>query len=206
MTHSRPNLVGGTLLLAALTTAACRDASDTTARDTVALGTGALETASAAGTMDDMTGGLSDANIVYLVDQANVADSTHGALAATRGTRADVRKFGEMMMAEHHALRVEGQSLASRLGVTAQAPDGDQSASNAEATLRSMREMARGAEWDRAYLDHEIAYHTQVLETVRQAARSADAGELRALLTSAIPVIERHLQQARALRDSTPSM
>ena len=36
----------------------------------------------------------SDANIFALLDEASVGDSTHGAIAATKGTSSAVREFG----------------------------------------------------------------------------------------------------------------
>ena len=47
---------------------------------------------------------LSDANIVYILDNANMLDSSAGSIAATKGTAADVRDFGQRMMRDHHSL------------------------------------------------------------------------------------------------------
>src|SRR5688572_11939505 len=55
------------------------------------------------------SGQLSDANIVALLDEANAADSTAGALARDKATSKEVKDFAKLMMAEHHALRVQGQ-------------------------------------------------------------------------------------------------
>src|SRR2546423_14945741 len=50
--------------------------------------------------------GLTDPNIVYILDQANAADSARGKLAESKATSADVKKFGRLMVGEHHGLRV----------------------------------------------------------------------------------------------------
>jgi predicted outer membrane protein len=40
---------------------------------------------------------ITDANIVYILDQANAADSARGHLAASKATSTDVRQFGKLM-------------------------------------------------------------------------------------------------------------
>ena len=82
---------------------------------------GAADTLSRADTAPAATAGseaLTDANIVALLDEANMADSAAGAYALTKATNADVKAFAKLMMGEHHALRAQGQQLAQRLNVT----------------------------------------------------------------------------------------
>src|SRR5688500_18266140 len=54
---------------------------------------------------------LTDPNIAAILDNANATDSSAGAIAATKGTSADVRTFGRNMMRDHHALRKAGEDL-----------------------------------------------------------------------------------------------
>jgi predicted outer membrane protein len=70
-------------------------------------------------------GGLTDANIVALLDAANKADSASGAVAAKKATNAEVKAFARLMMSEHHALRAAGQALAKQLGVEPKPPEKD---------------------------------------------------------------------------------
>src|SRR3954452_9729139 len=83
--------------------------------DTTASATSATPTASAPAE-------LSDANIVALLDHANAADSTAGALAATKATNPAVKQFAKLMMSEHHALRKQRADLAKKLKVTPEPP------------------------------------------------------------------------------------
>ncbi|HVF39739.1 MAG TPA: DUF4142 domain-containing protein, partial [Gemmatimonadaceae bacterium] len=61
---------------------------------------------------------MSDANIVYALDNINMLDSAAGSIASTKGTSSEVRDYGKMMMRDHHTLRQQGQDLAKKLGVT----------------------------------------------------------------------------------------
>src|SRR6266481_4461469 len=107
---------------------------------------------------------ITDANIVYILDQANAGDSARGRLAATKGTSADVKQFGRLMSGEHHALRAEGVQLAKKLGVTQQAPPGDKSVGQARTEMARLKAMPRGKSWDKSYIAYEVNYHQGILQ------------------------------------------
>ena len=114
---------GGVIALAALTIGACAKkddyAADTTAANRTVSDTGMASSTTAA------PSGLSDANIAYILDQANMADSAWGAIAATKATGANVRDFAKTMMRDHHALRKMGEDLAKKLALTPTPPAAD---------------------------------------------------------------------------------
>jgi putative membrane protein len=166
-------------------------AMDTTAgmsgRDTAAAGSQA-------------SGTLSDANIVALLDEANMADSASGAYALTKATSPDVKSFAKMMMGEHHALRVQGQQLAKRLNVTPEAPANDPLKPAAQSEMTALQGAAKGAGFDRTYIEQEIGTHKAVLDLAAKAHDAAQNPELKKLIEQAKPVIERHLSRAEAIQ------
>jgi putative membrane protein len=143
---------------------------------------------------------LSDANIVALLDHANAADSTAGALAATKATNSAVKQFAKLMMTEHHALRKQGADLAKRLKLNPEPPANDPVTPLAEKETQALQSAPKGAEFDRTYIDQEVAAHEAVLDLVKQAHDQADNPELKALIEKAQPVIEKHLDQAKQLQ------
>jgi putative membrane protein len=145
-------------------------------------------------------GGLTDANIVYILDQANAADSARGKLAETKGTSADVKSFGRLMAGEHHSLRAQGQQLAKKLNVTPQAPAGDQSEAQAKAEMDSLNAMPKGKAWDKAYIDFEVGYHQAVIETATKALGAAQNQELKDLIQKAAPILQKHLDRAKEIQ------
>jgi putative membrane protein len=144
--------------------------------------------------------GLTDANIAALLDEANMGDSTHGKIASTKGTNADVKAFGVMMMNDHHALRKQGQDLVAKLGVTPTPPANDQLPAKAQAVGDSLNSMPKGAAWDKFYIDHEVTMHQEVLGLIDQALGAAQNAELKDLLTKARPNIEGHLKRAQDIQ------
>lgn len=180
--------------------------------DTSAVGSGATAQAAPAPAAGSSTGAnasanatLSDPNIVYILDQANASDSARGRLAETKGTSADVKNFGRLMVGEHHALRQQGQQLAKKLNVTPQAPPNDQSEAQAKTEMDSLNAVAKGKAWDKAYIDYEVNYHQAVLETATKALGAAQNQELKDLIQKAAPVIQKHLDRAKQIQQKLGS-
>jgi putative membrane protein len=145
-------------------------------------------------------GGLTDANIVALLDGANKADSSAGALAAKKATNAEVKAFARLMMSEHHALRAAGQALAKQLGVEPKAPERDPLAPYVANEMKTLQSTAKGAEFDRVYIDNEVSVHQAVLDLANQARVTTQTPQLKELIEKAVPVIRKHLDQATELQ------
>jgi putative membrane protein len=143
---------------------------------------------------------LSDANIVYILDNANALDSAGGAIAATKGTNSEVRDFGKEMMGDHHKLRAEGQALAKKLGVTPEAPAYDDSKASYDKTMSLYNGAAKGKDFDKAYIDNEVTYHKGLLETATAAMNAAQNPELKNFIQKAAPAVQAHLDHAQAIQ------
>jgi putative membrane protein len=144
---------------------------------------------------------LTDAEIAHIVWTANSADVEGGEAAKAKGTDAEVKGFAEQMINDHTASNNEVQALATKLGVTP--------AENAASTSmkadheRAKAELAAktGADFDRAYIAHEVTMHQAVLNAIdQQLLPAVQNAELRALIEKTRPVIEGHLQRAQAIQ------
>jgi putative membrane protein len=145
-------------------------------------------------------GQLSDANIVALLDEANMADSASGAYAVGKATNPDVKAFARLMMGEHHALRAQGQQLAKRLNVTPAAPADDPLKPAAASEMAALRAAPKGAQFDRTYIEQEVGIHKAVLDLAEKAHGAAQNEELKKLIEQAKPVIEKHLDRAEEIQ------
>lgn len=170
---------------------------------------GTTDTGMAAGTMADTgmaapmpapASALSDANVVFILDNANMLDSAAGSVAAKKGTSADVREFAQMMMRDHHSLRQQGQDLAKKLGITPEAPAVDDSKAALDRTMALLNGATKGKDFDKAYIDNEVTYHKAVLETATAAMGAAQNAELKNLIQKAAPAIQAHLDRAQAIQ------
>ena len=186
-------LLAGALLLAAV--AGCNGGDDTDTGDTTA---GAAR-ADAAGA-EAASSPESDAAILAAFDAANVSDSATGAIAAAKATSSDLRAFAAQMVRDHHAMRLEGARVARRLRLTPEANTDTGSASGLAATLSLLNATPRGRDFDKAYIDHEVEFHLDFLETVTAAMERAGETEVKAFIQQLAPMLQEHFDRARELQ------
>lgn len=139
---------------------------------------------------------LDDPTIVAIFDATNTADIETGRLAAEKGHSQEVRDFGAMLARDHDAVRQMGRDLAKKLGVTPTPPADDASAA-AHAKVMATLRAKQGADFDHAFLQHEVAFHKSAIEavttTLLPAIRNA---ELKALVEKVAPAFQAHMLAA----------
>lgn len=143
---------------------------------------------------------LDDATIVAIFDGANTADIETGRLAEQRGASKEVRAIGASLARDHAAVRQQGRDLARKLGVTPTPPKPD---AYAEAHAKAMAALSgkSGADFDRAFLDHEIAFHQAVIDAVTGTLLPAITNpELKAFVEKIAPAFQAHLDMAKAAK------
>jgi len=146
------------------------------------------------------SGTWTDANIVALLDEANMADSSAGSIASTKGTAAAVRDFGKQMMRDHHQLRAQGAALAKKLNVTPAAPSDDPVMPMAQDETNTLNSTNKGKDFDKAYIDAEVDAHKKVLDLATKAAQQTPTAELKNLIQKAAPLIQAHLTKAESIQ------
>lgn len=183
---------------AAVAMVACNK-SEYSASDTGMKGTGGAVDTGMAGA-SAVAPALSDANIFFILDNANMLDSAAGAVTATKGTNSEVRDFGKRMMRDHHDLRKKGEDLAKKLAVTPEAPANDNSKAQYDKTMATLNGAAKGKDFDRAYIDNEVTTHENVLQTLIDSMKAAQNAELKNLIQKAAPTIQSHFDMSKAIQ------
>lgn len=143
---------------------------------------------------------MNDTTILGTLDALNAADSSAGSVAAKKGTNAQVRSFGNRMMRDHHKLRADGQALAKKLNITPSLPPGDTLQQSASKWMDSLNALPKGAAFDTAYINHEVAAHQAVVQTLQSAQGAAQDSSLKKAITQAIPLIQAHLTEAQSIQ------
>jgi putative membrane protein len=187
------------LAVATVAVAACSKKESYTSDSTAASSTPAGET-SAMPAGAPTAGSWTDANVLALLDEANAADSSAGAVAATKGTSSAVRDFGNRMVRDHHQLRAQGQTLAKKLNITPGPPSDDPVAPAAQKEMDTLNSTAKGKDFDKAYIDDEVDIHKSVLDLATKAAGQTQSAELKNLIQKAAPVIQAHLTLAESIQ------
>jgi putative membrane protein len=142
---------------------------------------------------------LDDATVIAVFDAANSADIETGRLAVERGQSKEVRDFGAVLVRDHEAVRQMGRDLAAKLAVTPTPPSPDAGAQAHAQAVARLRALS-GAAFDRAFLEHEGAFHEGVIEAVQTTLLPAIQNpELRALVEEIAPAFEAHMRAAQDL-------
>ena len=147
---------------------------------------------------------VNDAQIASIVVTANQVDIDAGKLAKSRSTNKDVKAFAELMITDHTGVNKSATDLATKLKVTPQDNPTSQSLkAGGDKNLAHLKTL-KGAAFDKAYVDHEVAYHQQVIDALdKTLIPGATNDQLKALLIKVRPAFVAHLEHAKHLQSST---
>lgn len=144
---------------------------------------------------------VNDAQIASIVVTANQVDIDAGQLAASRATNDEVTTFARLMVTDHTGVNKAATDLAAKLRVTPQDNPTSQSLkADGEKNLTHLKTL-KGAAFDTAYIDREVAYHQQVIDALdKPLIPGATNKELKALLVKVRPAFVAHLEHAKRLQ------
>jgi len=146
---------------------------------------------------------VNDAQIASIVVTANQVDIDAGKLAQTQASSAEVKAFGKQMVTDHTGVNKQATALVTKLKVTPEDNATSKSLKQGgEDNLKNLRSL-KGAAFDKAYVDHEVAYHQAVLDAVdKTLIPNAKNEELKALLVKVRPAFVAHLEHAKHVQAS----
>ena len=158
---------------------------------------------SAAGASAQTNPSINDAQIASIVVTANQVDIDAGKLAASTSSNAEVKRFAQLMVTDHTSVNKQAVDLATRLKVTPEDNDTSRSlAAGGEKNVATLKGL-KGPAFDKAYVEHEVAYHQAVLDAVdKTLIPNARNAELKALLVKVRPAFVTHLEHAKHLAAS----
>ena len=145
--------------------------------------------------------GPTDPQIAAIVVTANQVDIDAGNLAVKESHTKDVRDFAQRMITDHTGVNKSAVDLVTKLKVTPEDnPTSHSLNAGGEENLKNLKTL-KGAAFDKAYVDHEVAYHQQVLDAVDKVLiPNAANAELKGLLVQVRPAFVAHLEHAKRIQ------
>jgi putative membrane protein len=138
-----------------------------------------------------------DPQIAHIAYTAGVIDIAAAKQALTKTSNKEVNAFAQDMVRDHEAVNKQALDLVKKLKVTPEDNDTSRTLSkNASAKLAELGKL-KGAEFDKAYVANEVAYHKAVdsaLETTL--IPNASNAELKSLLQTGLKIFQGHEQHA----------
>jgi len=137
---------------------------------------------------------LTDGEMAYLYIQANLFEVETAELARTQGTAPQVKVHGDEVARDHRGVVKMFEELLLKNGVKPiTAADSTQRVAAQEKVVSGLKQKT-GADFDRAYIAHEVENHRAVIKVVREifipAAKNA---QLTAHFKDVLPAFEHHL-------------
>jgi putative membrane protein len=146
---------------------------------------------------------LSDPQIAHIAYTAGVIDIKAARQALEKTRNKEVKAFAQDMVRDHEAVNKQALDLVKKLKVTPENNDTSKALSKQAADKLAELAKLKGAEFDKAYVANEVAFHKTVnnaLET--QLIPSASNPELKSLLQTGLKIFQGHEQHAEHLAAS----
>ena len=147
--------------------------------------------------------GPTDPQIAAIVVTANQVDIDAGKLAKSKAHSKEVKAFAQTMITDHTGVNKSAVALVKKLKVTPENnATSDSLKKGGDENLANLKKL-KGDAFDRAYVDHEVAYHQAVIDAVdKTLIPSASNAELKALLVKVRPAFVAHLEHAQHLQST----
>ena len=147
-------------------------------------------------------GGLpSDPQIAAIVVTANQVDIDAGKLAEHKAHAAEVKAFAKRMVTDHTGVNQAAVALAGKLHLTPESnPTSESLKQGGEQNIAALEKL-HGKAFDKAYIDHEVAYHQAVIDAMDKVLiPGAQNPQLKALLVKVHPAFVDHLEHAKHIQ------
>ena len=138
-----------------------------------------------------------DPQIAHIAYTAGVIDIAAAKQALGKTSNKEVKAFAQDMVRDHEAVNKQALDLVKKLKVKPEDNDTSRTLSKNAADKLAELGKLKGAAFDKAYVDNEVAYHKAVdnaLET--QLIPSASNPELKNLLQTGLKIFQGHEQHA----------
>ena len=136
---------------------------------------------------------MTDQEFVTKASSANVAEVTAHKSAQTHAMGADVKMHAKHMLNDHEKLGSEMKALAAKKNLTiSNDPPADK-----KQMIDDMNANKKGKDWDRAYIDAQVADHQEAISLFEAGSSSVKDPDLKALIDKTLPTLRDHLQMIK---------
>ena len=142
--------------------------------------------------------GLSAAEIRFVKEAGggNLAEAKLGELAQSKSTNAEVKTFGQTMIADHTRANTDLGAVAGKKGM----PFEPKINTRNEASYERLSKLS-GSAFDKAYVDAMISDHEADATEYQQAIKDGSDADLKKYATDTLQVVEHHLQMAKDIKE-----
>jgi len=149
---------------------------------------------------------LTDPQIAHIAYTAGQIDIQAAELALKQSKNKEVRAFANDMVRDHKAVNEKALALVKKLNVKPEDNDTSRSLMQQAGAKKKELMALKGAAFDKAYAQNEVAYHQQVNGALQNTLiPAASNGELKDLLSTGLKIFQGHQLHAEHLDQSLPA-
>jgi putative membrane protein len=195
---SRPLLIAGAAV-AVLSLAACNKPATETEGAATPAEQNATPDANPAATIPTPSNEAKAPDFVSKAAASDMFEIEAAKLAQTRATHADVKAFAAMMVKDHtkstdalkKAIGDSGQPLTPPATLPDDLKDKLDDLSKVDAK-----------DFDANYMDNQVDAHQAALDLMQRYAEDGDVAQIKTFAAATAPVVQKHLDEARRIRDA----
>jgi putative membrane protein len=141
---------------------------------------------------------MTDQQFVDMAAQTDMVEANLGQRAQENASSQDVKDFGQMLATDHtnDFSQLHAAAQTANLNV----PDAIDTAHN-KAMIAPYQKL-KGSAFDRKYAKDMVAGHTKAVAAYKKEAADAQNDALKTYAQAALPVLQKHLDQAKELEKS----
>jgi putative membrane protein len=140
-------------------------------------------------------GGMSDQEFVQFAAQTDMVEANLGQMAASVGSAQPVKDYGQMLAADHTKDFSQLYSVAHQANLNM--PNAIEAEHN-KAMIDPFQKLT-GTAFDHRYAHEMVAGHTKAIAIYKKEAADAQNPALKSYAEQALPVLEKHLEDAKGL-------
>lgn len=146
----------------------------------------------------------SDANIVAKLAVGDSGEVQIGRLAESKATTRAVKEYARLLVSDHSKGVKEVASLEKKASLSPAPANTDTTAKGVEDMLQALKATPAGTGWDSTFVQGELATHKHDIADAEAMQKQAKDAQLRQLIGSDLPVLQKHLSAAQKLLGSAP--
>jgi putative membrane protein len=149
---------------------------------------------------------ITDPQIAHIAYTAGQIDIQAAELALKQSQNKEVKAFANDMVRDHKAVNEKALALVKKLNVKPEDNDTSRQLMQQAEAKRKELSTLKGAAFDKAYAQNEVAYHQQVNGALQNTLiPNASNSELKDLLSTGLKIFQGHQQHAEHLVQSLPA-
>jgi putative membrane protein len=138
---------------------------------------------------------MTDQQFVDFAAQTDMVEANLGQLAQNVADSQGVKDYGQMLVTDHTKDFSDLHTAAQQASLTV--PDAIDAKEN-KAMIDPFQKL-KGAAFDHKYVHDMVAGHTKAIEVYKKEAEDAQNPSIKSYAENAIPVLQKHLEGAKAL-------